>query len=75
MKTIERRDDMCPWEDMDHLKRAYSKYLTSKQIDKIVEKITKDGTFKKRKDATDLENETHLLNLVDSIIMKETLKL
>jgi len=71
VETTERRDDICPWKDMDHLKNTYSKHMTPKQIDEIVERITKDGTFKKREGSTEIENNDHLLNLVDSIIMKE----
>lgn len=70
-KLTERRDGICPWKSIDHLKEAFSSYMSPEQIDKIVNKVTKNGTFKKREGVTDSENRDNLLNLVDSIIMKK----
>lgn len=65
---MDKRNGMCPWRDIDHLKSAYSKIISSDEIDKIIDTIKKKNRFKKRFDATERENEEQLLNLVDSII-------
>ena len=65
----ERRIDLRPWQNLDQLKKAYDKYVSPEEIDRIVSRIMKSDRFKERAGLTEEENRECFLNLVDSIVM------
>ena len=67
----EKRDNIYYWTALDHLKNNYAKYITSQEIDDILEEIKKEKKFVKREGVTEEENETGLFNLVEMRILEK----
>ncbi len=67
----ERREDIYFWRDFNHLRDAYTRYLTPKEIEDIVARIKQENRFVKRSNVTDAENEADLCNLIEREILKQ----
>lgn len=66
----ERRINVCPFRDLSSLKRAYSEYLSSEEIDKIIAEVIKSGRFKERTENYGITNNDCLINLIDIELCK-----
>ena len=65
----ERRMQLYPWRNLEHLKSVYSNYMSQNEIDTIIGQVKRIGLFKYRDGVSEEENERCLCNLVDAIMM------
>ena len=66
----ERRDDIYFWQDFNHLKNAYAKYLNQQEIEDIINRIREENRFVKRSNVTEAENEADFCSLIEREILK-----